>query len=167
MQYYEGRYILRCFLFLCWIIHSCEQVLGLFNVKYLCKHVGEHWQTVFVQLMFLDWGFRCQVLLAMGCLSFEGSTLCNLYVLIGVRKRKHSFAFSIIFWYWTKTKVAEIPLHYSDVIMDVIASKNTSASIVYSTVCLGADQRKDQSSASKAFVGEFTGDGWIPRTKGQ
>ena len=37
----------------------------------------------------------------------------------------------------------------------------------YSTVYSGADQRKHQSSASLAFVREFTGDRWIPRTNGQ
>ena len=42
--------------------------------------------------------------------------------------------------------------HYSDVIMGAMASKITSVSIVYSTVCSGADQRKHQSSASLAFV---------------
>ena len=42
--------------------------------------------------------------------------------------------------------------HYSDVIMGTMASQITSASIVYSHVCSGADQRKHQSSASLAFV---------------
>ena len=42
-------------------------------------------------------------------------------------------------------------LHYSDVIMSVTASQITSFMIVYSTVYSGADQRKHQSSASKAF----------------
>ena len=42
--------------------------------------------------------------------------------------------------------------HYSDVIMSAMASQITSVSIVYSAVCLGADQRKHQSSASLAFV---------------
>ena len=46
--------------------------------------------------------------------------------------------------------------------MDVMASRITS---VYSTVYSGLDQRKHQSSASLAFVWEFTGDRWIPRTK--
>ena len=36
--------------------------------------------------------------------------------------------------------------------MDVVASQITSLTIVYSTVYLGADQRKHQSSASLAFV---------------
>ena len=42
--------------------------------------------------------------------------------------------------------------HYSDVIMDAIASQITSLTIVYSTVYSGRDQRKHQSSASLAFV---------------
>ena len=40
-------------------------------------------------------------------------------------------------------------------------------SMVCSTVCSCADQRKHQSSTSLALWGEFTGDHWIPRTKGQ
>ena len=49
-----------------------------------------------------------------------------------------------------------------------MTSQITSITIVYSTVYSGADQRKHQSSASLAFVwGEFTGDQWIPSTKGQ
>ena len=42
--------------------------------------------------------------------------------------------------------------HYGDVIMSTIASQITSVSIVYSTVCSGADQRERQTSASLAFV---------------
>ena len=42
--------------------------------------------------------------------------------------------------------------HYSDVIMSAMASQITGVSIVYSTVCSGADQGKYQSSASLAFV---------------
>ena len=42
--------------------------------------------------------------------------------------------------------------HYSDVIMGATASQITSVSVVYSTVCSGADERKYQSSASLAFV---------------
>ena len=43
-------------------------------------------------------------------------------------------------------------LHYSDVIMDMMASQITSLTIVYSTVYSDADQRKHQSSALLAFV---------------
>ena len=42
--------------------------------------------------------------------------------------------------------------HYNGVIMSAMASQITGVSIVYSTACLGADQRKHQSSASLAFV---------------
>ena len=44
------------------------------------------------------------------------------------------------------------PCHYHDVIMGAIASQITSLTIVYSTVCSCADQRKHQSSASLNFV---------------
>ena len=42
--------------------------------------------------------------------------------------------------------------HDSDVIMGAMASQTTSLTIVYSTVCSGAHQRKYQSSAPQAFV---------------
>ena len=42
--------------------------------------------------------------------------------------------------------------HHSDVIMSMMASEITGVSVVCSTVCSGADQRKHQSSASLAFV---------------
>ena len=48
--------------------------------------------------------------------------------------------------------VTHFAQHYNDVIMNPMASQITSVAIVYSTVYLGADQRKHQSSASLAFV---------------
>ena len=42
--------------------------------------------------------------------------------------------------------------HYNDVILSTMASQITSLTIVYSTVCTGADERKHQSSTSLAFV---------------
>ena len=45
-----------------------------------------------------------------------------------------------------------IPEHYNDVIMGAMTSQITSLTIVYSTVNSGADQRKNQSYASLAFV---------------
>ena len=45
--------------------------------------------------------------------------------------------------------------HYDDVIMSEIASQITSLTIVYSSVHLGADQSKHQSSASLVFVWEI------------
>ena len=49
----------------------------------------------------------------------------------------------------------EIPwefIYYSNVIMSAMASQITGVSMVYSTFCWGADQRKHQSSASLTFV---------------
>ena len=43
-------------------------------------------------------------------------------------------------------------IHYSDVIMGMMASQITSLTIVYLTVYSGGDQRQHQSSASLAFV---------------
>ena len=51
--------------------------------------------------------------------------------------------------------------------MSAMASQITSLMIEYLTVYSGADQRKQQSVTSLAFVRELTGDWWIPRTKGQ
>ena len=42
--------------------------------------------------------------------------------------------------------------HYSDVMMNAMASQLTGISIVCATVCSGTDQRKHQSSASLAFL---------------
>ena len=42
--------------------------------------------------------------------------------------------------------------------MSAMASQITSLTIIYSTVYLGRDQRKHQSSASLALCGEFTGE---------
>ena len=50
-----------------------------------------------------------------------------------------------------------ICIHYSDLIMNGTASQITGVSIVCSTVCSGANQRKHQSSASLASVRETTG----------
>ena len=44
------------------------------------------------------------------------------------------------------------PRHYNDVMMGAMASQITSLTIVYSTVYLGTDERKHQSSESPAFV---------------
>ena len=56
-------------------------------------------------------------------------------------------------------------VHYTDVIMTMIASQITSLTIVYSIVRSGADQRKHQSSASVAFVRGIHRDRWFPRTR--
>ena len=58
--------------------------------------------------------------------------------------------------YWPQNNNCYFPnilnTHYSGVIMSVMTSLITGVLIVYSTVCLGADQRKFQSSVLLAFV---------------
>ena len=56
--------------------------------------------------------------------------------------------------YKFKPEEEDTALHYSDVIMSAMASQITGVSIVYSTVCSGADQGKHQSSTSLASVRE-------------
>ena len=63
----------------------------------------------------------------------------------------HIFIYvSVVIWYQWIAYPAKI--HNNDVIMSTMASQITSVSIVCSTVCSSADQRKHQSSASLAFV---------------
>ena len=59
--------------------------------------------------------------------------------------------------------VGFVHFHYNDVMMSEMASQITSLTIVYSTVYLGADQRKHH----WPLCGQFTGAPWIPRTNGQ
>ena len=60
--------------------------------------------------------------------------------------------FSFELWYKLDHTFPTYMSHYSDVIMSAMASQITDVSIVYSTVCSGADKRKHQSSAALAFV---------------
>ena len=57
--------------------------------------------------------------------------------------------------------------HYCDVITGAMSSQITSLAIVYSTVYSGADQINIKAPRHWPLRGEFTGDRWIPRTKGQ
>ena len=54
--------------------------------------------------------------------------------------------------HWSGLPCGTKTLHCSDVIMSAMASQITGVSVVYSTVCSGADHRKHQSSTSRAFV---------------
>ena len=49
--------------------------------------------------------------------------------------------------------------------MSVMASQITGVSIVYSTVCSGADQRNIKDPLHWPLWREFTGDRWITLTK--
>ena len=72
---------------------------------------------------------------------------------------RHQNAVSCLCW---ETSISDPPVlvctgqcdfsHYGDVITTAMANQISSVSIVYSTVCLGTDQRKHHSSASLAYV---------------
>ena len=64
----------------------------------------------------------------------------------------HTIVLRSIEWLVYPHSPALLHWHYSDDIMNTMASQITSVSIVYSTVCSGVDQGKHQSSASLAFV---------------
>ena len=55
-------------------------------------------------------------------------------------------------WDHTTGQFRVVSPHCSDVIMSAMASQITGVSIVHSTICSAADQRKHQSSASLAYV---------------
>ena len=57
--------------------------------------------------------------------------------------------------------------HYNDVPMSAMAFQITSFPNFCTVIYSGLDHRKHQSTAPLAFVRGFTGDRWIPRTKGQ
>ena len=78
-------------------------------------------------------------------------------------------AFCLNGWDFLQVQIYNGPscCHYNDVIMSAVASQITNLTSVYSTIYSGAEQKKLQSPASMALLGEFTGDQWIPRTKGK
>ena len=51
--------------------------------------------------------------------------------------------------------------------MSAVASQINGASIVYSTGFSGTDKENIKALSHWSLWGEFTGDRWIPRTKGQ
>ena len=57
--------------------------------------------------------------------------------------------------------------HYNDVIMGTMVYRFTGVSIINSTVCSGPDQKDIKAPRNWPLCGEFTGDRWIPHTKGQ
>ena len=57
--------------------------------------------------------------------------------------------------------------HYSDVIMDTMASHITSLTIIYLTVIDAEIKKNIKAPRHWPLCGEFTGGRWIPRTNGQ
>ena len=66
--------------------------------------------------------------------------------LFKIPKTRHTFKFP------NQVNMQKGSTHYSEVIMDTMATQITSLKTVYSTIHSGGDQRKHQSAASLAFV---------------
>ena len=91
----------------------------------------------------------------------------NLFYEVTRRHRLHINIDKSIVLLANKMSIWPYFYHYTDVTMTTMASQITSLTVVYSTVYSDADQRKQQSSASLAFVWGIHRDRWIPRSKGQ
>ena len=95
----------------------------------------------------------------------------SVYIAGNLLKLAKSMFIQINYLQWTstgKTTYHTHLTHYNDVIMRAMASQISSVTIVYSTV-YSRRRSKETSKASRhwSLWGEFTGDRWIPRTKGQ
>ena len=65
------------------------------------------------------------------------------------------------------TKTSEYRTSYNQLYQTTMESQITNLTIVYSTVYSDADQEIIKAPRHWPLWGEFTGDRWIPRTKGQ
>ena len=80
----------------------------------------------------------------------------------------HNLAWMII-TYFSHMIYPHIVSHLGNninIIMSAMVSQITGFTIVYLNVCSDADQRKHQSPSPWPLGGKFTGDWWIPHTKG-
>ena len=103
-------------------------------------HSTARWCAYFMRLIAANGGFDSEHALSIDDLDFPTSKYTSDF-------RK------LFFLNFCPIKITKsTQMHYNDVIMGAMASQLTSLTIVYSTVCSGADQRKHQSSASLAFV---------------
>ena len=111
-------------------------------------HISKHWAHIFM---------KC-IMIAKHCLLYATGLnffLLNLvyYFIIFVFHMPSTFPIMIYFALVIRHHDTGILLsHYSDMIMSAMASWITGVSIIYLTVCSGADQRKYQNFASLAFA---------------
>ena len=130
--------------------------------KFMCHHDACVWMhgraTVYFYISSTvgDIKFYVELIITYVTLinSYMGWQGCIIYandVIQTNRQNSNTFyanLFEAIFWYFiTKSSPYNI-FHYTDVIMNAMASQITGVSIVCSTFCSSADQTKHQSSAS-------------------
>ena len=101
-------------------------------------------------LMRFELGWRCTV----PCNSSLAIIWCSCAI-----SRSVSISSAWISW--------AIDYHYGDVIMGTMAPQITSLTIVYSTVYSVQIKENIKSPRHWPLCGAFTGDRWIPHTKGQ
>ena len=68
---------------------------------------------------------------------------------------------------WTCEQCEQLLFHYDDVIMSMMASQITNLTIVYYAFIQAQIKENMKAPRHWPLWGEFTGDRWIPRTKGQ
>ena len=121
----------------------------LVNVSKALLHCIHLSSPVFVQHKYCRTCFSCR---------YYAESFPIIVELNHVSKNQNDHSWLAPDVYWTISKhvvsgvIAARAIHYSDVIMYVIAFQITGVSSVCSTVCSGTDQRNHQSSASLAFV---------------
>ena len=94
-------------------------------------------------LLHTRWGPNCFIIPVCVTKKFNSSRLISFNTIC---------FFIFVTAFYLCQSVVLITIHYSDIIMVMIASQITSLMIVYSTFYSGTDQRKHQSSASLPFV---------------
>ena len=115
-------------------------IIGAKIVQVLCRHMGflSHNELPHVNMRW-DTSIRSSFL-------YHGTP--HMAFVVGKQ--------NISMWMtWNMDSMQILQPHYTDVIMSAMASEITSVSIVYSTVCSCANQRKHQRSASLVFVREI------------
>ena len=80
---------------------------------------------------------------------------------------KDALPYGNIFKFCSMTEYEIYNIHYSDVIMSTMTSQITSLTIVYSAVFQTQIKENIKAPCHWHLRGKFTGDRWIPCTKGQ
>ena len=126
----------------------------------------------------------CQKALSMGlfsekkntrnCILYSSTLIQGLVIVVDLIYKwlihRHGNIYIYIYIYIVRNTVwvLHVPdIHYSDIKIGAMASQITSFTIVYSTVYSGAVKDNIKAPRHCPLCGEFTGDRWIPRTKGQ